>query len=632
MPYGYYGKILRVNLSTGEISADEHNEVWYRRYLGGAAVSAYYLMKELEPGVDPLGAKNKLIIAPGVVTGVPVSGNARSGVGAKSPLTGGFGKSEVGGFFGAELKHAGFDGIVVEGMAERPVYLWIKEGVAELRDATHLWGKGVLETEETIKAEVGEKLARIASIGPGGERRVRFACVIHDLKSAAGRGGLGAVMGSKKLKAIAARGKTPPQYADLDAIKALARLIASAVPTRSTALRMYGTGADMVPYNLAGNTPAMNFRDGYFDNVDPITAVTLKETIGIGMESCWACAVRCKKVVKVDAPWVVDPRYGGPEYETLGTFGNCCGVDDLKAIARAHHLCQHYGLDTISAGVVISFTMECFERGYLSNADLDGLDLTWGNAGALLKLLEMIGERQGIGDVLAEGSRMAAEKIGKEARELAMQVKGVEIAMHEPRLKQGMGLNYAIANHGGDHTTGAHDTFFEKDGPILDNTAKPLGILEPLALTDLSARKVHLVAQVNRWRHFADSVCYCNLVPWKYDEMIDLVNATTGWNTSLAELLLVGERAITMGRAFNIREGLCPAEDTLPKRFFSPPLNGNLAEKRQAIDPTQFREAIKTYYCFMGWDEEMGVPTRRTLERLEIGWVADNLEKHGKLT
>ncbi|MHB0868683.1 MAG: aldehyde ferredoxin oxidoreductase family protein [Chloroflexota bacterium] len=630
MPYGYYGKILRVNLSSGAISVDEQGESWYRRYLGGAAMSAYYLMKELKPGIDPLGPDNKLVMFPGVITGIPVSGAARMSIGAKSPMSGGIGKSEVGGFFNAELKHAGFDGIVIEGQAERPVYLWIKDGVAALRDAGHLWGKSVLDTEEALKAETDERFARVAAVGPAAERMVRFACIIHDLKDSAGRGGMGAVMGSKKLKAVAVRGKIPPQYADPTTIRVLGKAMAEAVPTKARANHEYGTGAGMAGAALMGNVPTRNFRDGYFDQVERITAVAVAESIRVGMEGCYACAVRCKKVVKVGGPWAVDPKYGGPEYETLAAFGSCCGIDDLKALARAHHLCNQYGMDTISAGATIAFAFECYEKGYITRADTDGLELTWGNAEAMLKLVDMIAYRQGIGDVLAEGSRMAARRIGSGADELAMQVKGVELGMHEPRLKQGLGLAFAVANHGADHGTGLHDIFFEKDGPNLTNEAKPLGILEPMPASELSSRKASLFAQLHRWQMVTDSLCYCNFVPWSYEEVVRLVNVTTGWNSSLEELLLVGERAITLGRVFNVREGFTSSDDRLPKRFFAPPMKGSLAEKQQAIDPAKMEEAIRSYYYLMGWDES-GVPTRPTLERLDLAWAADDLAEQGKL-
>ncbi len=631
MPYGYYGRTLRVNLSNGAISVDEHDENWYRRFMGGAAMSAYYLMKELAPGVDPLGPDNKLVLFPGVITGIPVSGTARMSVGAKSPMTGGIGKSEVGGHFNAELKHAGFDGIVIEGQAEEPVYLWIKDGVAELRGASHLWGRSVLDTGDALKAETGERFARIVAIGPAGEKLVRFACMISDLKDSAGRGGMGAVMGSKKLKAIAVRGKMPPQYADPATIKVLGKAMAKAVHVKARANHEYGTGAGMAGAALMGNVPTRNFRDGYFEGIEGITAVAVAESIRTGMEGCYACAVRCKKVVEVEEPWVADPRYGGPEYETLAAFGSCCGIGDLKALARAHHLCNHYGMDSISAGASVAFAMECFERGHLTRADADGLELTWGNAGAMLALLEKIARREGIGDLLSEGTRVAATRIGNGAEDLAMQVKGVELGMHEPRLKQGLGLAFAVANHGADHGTGLHDIFFEKEGPNLINEARPLGVLEPMPANELSIRKANLFARLHRWQMATDSLCYCNFVPWTYDEVVRLVNATTGWNSSLEELMLVGERAVTLGRAFNVREGFTPADDRLPKRFHSPPLGGSLAEKQQAIDPVLLEEAVKSYYYLMGWGEQTGVPTRRTLERLDLGWAADDLVRCGKL-
>lgn len=630
MPNGYYGKVLRVNLSTGVTSVDEHEATFYRRYLGGAAMAAYYLLKELAPRIDPLGPDNKLVIAPGVLTGVPVSGNAMFGVGAKSPMSEGIGKSESGGYFGAELKHAGYDGIVIEGTAERPTYLWIKDGVAELRDASPFWGMGTLETEEAVKAEVGEKLARIASIGPAGERMVRFACIVNDLRHAAGRGGMGAVMGSKKLKAIAVRGKIPPAYGDPDTIRAMGKRMAAAGPTIRAGMHEYGTGSVMVGANLAGNTPTRNWQDGYFENIGLIDAVTLKKTIGAGMDGCYACSIRCKKVVRVDEPWVADARYGGPEYETLAAFGSDCGIDNLKAIARAHHLCNHYGIDTITAGTTIAFAMECFEKGYLTKADFDGVEPTWGNAEAMLKLLEMMGERNGIGDLLAEGSRAAAARIGGGAGDLSIHVKGIEVGMHEPRLKGGLAIGYCVANQGGDHGICTHDTSFENAGPSLDSEAKPLGILDPIPAKEISGRKANLFAQLHRWKTFLDTVCCCHFVPWGYDEVAQLVNGVTGWNTTAEELMLAGERAITLGRAFNVREGFTPSDDQLPKRFFSPPERGPLAENRQAIDPQQIQEAVRDYYYLMGWDRETGVPSRVTLERLGIGWVGDELEKQGR--
>lgn len=631
MPYGYHGRILKVDLSTGDISVDEHDEVWYRRHFGGSMMPAYYLLKETKPDVDPLGPDNRLVIAPGVITGLPVSGTGRNSVGAKSPLGGAIAKGEVGGFFGAELKHAGYDGIVFQGEAEKPVYLWIKDGVAELRDASHLWGKSPIETEDALRAELGEKLARIACIGVAGEKLVRYAAIVQDLADVAGRCGAGAVMGSKKLKAIAVRGTTPPEYADPARVKELGRVMAQAAPVRARRLHEYGTGAMMEAYNLSGNLPVRNFRVGYYENVERFTAERIKETIRIGSHACYACAIRCKKVVKVDEPWVADPRYGGPEYETMAALGCDLDINDLKAIARAHHLCNHYGIDSISAGSTIAFATECFEKGLLTRADTEGLELTWGNAELMLKLLELIGERRGIGDLLAEGSMRAAQKIGRGALEFAMQVKGVELAMHEPRSKTGLAVGFAVANQGGDHTTGLQDNWIEKAGPLLTNDAMPLGILDPIPAYELSTRKVQAFAQYHRWRTAIDTLTYCYFVPWSYQEVVELVNAATGWNTTLEELMMLGERSVTLNRAYNVREGFTPADDGLPKRFFSPTEKGILAEQQQALDPAQLAEAIRTFYYLMGWDVETGAPTRATLERLDIGWVAEELASHGKL-
>lgn len=566
-----------------------------------------------------------MVLAPGVLTGLAASGFSRNCVAAKSPMTGGIGKSEVGGYFGAELKHAGYDAIIIEGKAEKPVYLWIKDGVAEIRDASLIWGKSVLETEQAIRADVGEKYARIASIGPAGEKLVRFACVINDLKDAAGRGGMGAVMGSKNLKAVAVRGTTPPPLADAATIKLMAKEMALAAPSKARSVHEYGTGADMEMWDLVGNIPTRNFSEGKFGKAEAISATTLKKTIGIGMEGCYACAVRCKKVVKVDEPWIVDPQYGGPEYETLAAFGSDCGVDNLKAVAKAHEMSQHYGMDTISAGATIAFAMECFEKGYLTTADTDGMELTWGDPDVMLKLLKMIGERQGIGDLLAEGSRLAAKKIGNGAEDLSMDVKGVELAMHEPRFKQGLGVGFAVASIGGDHCAGPHDTVFEKDGPAFETKGRTIGVPDPMPASELSPRKAHLVAQHYKLRELQDSLCQCILVPWAYEEVVRLINASTGWDTDFEEHMLVGERAVTLGRAFNVREGFTPADDTLPARFFAPPPQGSLAEKQQAVDPALLKETIKRFYELMGWDRETGVPTRETLERLDIGWVADEL-------
>jgi len=614
MLYGYNGKILRVDLSKGTISVDVLDELFCRKYIGGAGFVSYFLWKELPQGVDPLGPDNKLIFAVGPVTGISLSGSGRHCIGAKSPLTGGYAKSESGGFWGAELKHAGYDAIIVEGKAEKPVYLWIQDGEASIRDASSLWGMASKETEQAIRTELGDNRVRLVNIGPGGENLVRFACVINDLKDAAGRGGLGAVMGSKKLKAIAVRGHNAPSVADPEKIKELRHWV---VDHRElwASFNELGTGGAMEAYVKAGNMPIRNFMDGEFPEVSEISAGAIRDTIRVKMEACFGCVVRCKKVVKVDQPYSVDPDYGGPEYETLAAIGSNCGVSDLKAIAKGNELCNAYSLDTISAGDTVAFAMECFENGLLTKEDTGGMELRFGNAEAMVKILELIAKREGIGDLLADGVARAAQKIGKGAEEYAMHVKGLEIPMHEPRLKAALGLGYAVNPHGADHCANLHDTFFSQEGPTLE-MFKSLGILEPIPADDLSPRKVSIFRDVQLSRVIVDCMVVCMFVPFNPVQLADILTAVTGWNTSTTEMLRVAERTLTIARLFNIREGFTAADDKLPNRFFKPKRNGVLSTKY--YDAKQFEKAKSYYYTLMGWDAKTGIPTPEKLQELGI--------------
>ncbi|MBA7512514.1 hypothetical protein ES705_04519 [subsurface metagenome] len=614
MSYGYNGQILRVDLSRGAISADAVDELFCRKYLGGAGFISYFLLKELQPGIDPLGPENKLIFALGPVTGVPLPGNGRNCVGAKSPLTGGYAKSEVGGFWGAELKHAGYDAIIVEGKAEKPVYLWIHDGEVSIRDASHLWGMKTKETEQTIRTELGDSLIRVAGIGPGGENLVRFACIMNGLKDAAGRGGMGAVMGSKNLKAIAVRGHRRPRVAEPERIKGFRQWVLDN-PQRWAWAHELGTGAAMEAGVADGNIPVRNFLDGEFPEIAKISAEAVRDTIRIKMEGCYACPVRCKKVVKVDEPYSVDPAYGGPEYETLAAIGSNCGVSDLKAIAKGNELCGAYSLDTISTGGVVALAMECFENGLLTTKDTDGIELTFGNAEAMLKTIELIAKREGIGDLLAEGTARAAQKIGKGAVEFAMQVKGLEIPMHDPRVKAALGLGYAVNPNGADHCANLHDTMLAQPGPFLDRL-KPLGILEPLPADDLGPHKVNMFRDVHLSRIALDCLVLCLFLPYDVNQTVDILSAVTGWKTSTTEMLRVAERTMTMARLFNIREGLSAADDKLPNRFFQPKRNGVLSTK--FYDPEQLEKAKSYYYTLMGWDAKTGIPTPEKLQELGI--------------
>ncbi len=614
MGFGWNGKILRVNLTGGTITTETPDENFYRTYMGGEGVIGYYLLKEVPPGTDPLGPANKLIFAPGILTGVPLAGSGRNSVGGKSPLTGGFGTADGGGFWGAELKRAGYDAIIVEGKAEHPVYLWLTEDGAELRDARHIWGMTTAQAQQTIQAELGDKFIRVAQIGPGGEKLVRYACVINDLKHAAGRTGMGAVMGSKNLKAIAVRGRQPVPLADPEKVQAMGKWMAENVGKLAGGMTDQGTAGVLLPLHYGGGLPTRNFSEGAFEGAEKIGGPALRDTILVRRENCFACPVNCKRAVQVDEPYTVDPIYGGPEYETLGSFGSSCGIDDLKAIAKANELCNAYSLDTISTGVTIAFAMECFERGLLTAEDTGGIELRFGNAAAMLQMVELIARREGFGDLLAEGTMRAAAKIGRGTEKYAIHVKGQEVPMHEPRLKHGLGLGYAVSPTGADHVHNIHDTGYTKSTGDL----KAFGILHPLPANDLSLDKVRMLLYEVNMGHFNNCAVLCIFAPWDVNRKVEMMRAVTGWNTTAYELAKVGERAATMARIFNLREGFTATDDYLTPRFLEPFASGPLAGV--AVDAAKLEEARLGYYAMMGWNTA-GVPGVAKLHELGIGWA-----------
>jgi aldehyde:ferredoxin oxidoreductase len=633
MPRSFHNKILRVDLTHGAIRVDEPGLPMLRRYMGGWNLIADVLLKEVPKGADPLGPQNKLVFAPGVTTGLALSGASRNAVGAKSPLTGGFGAAEVGGNFGAQLKRAGYDAIIVEGASPKPVYLWIKDGVAELRDATHLWGKTTKETEALVRQEVGQARAELAMIGPGGENMVKYACVMNGLKDAAGRTGMGAVMGSKKLKAVAALGTENLEGADTDYIRETARRAAKEVQegTRSAGLHRAGTGGeDLEGGVLQGNLPIRNFRDGEFPEIEGLSWVVKK--IGIGMEGCWACAVRCKKVVKAEREaYSVDPDYGGPEYETIGSLGSACGVSDIVAVSRGNELCNAYSLDTIGAGVSVAFAMECYEKGFITQADTGGIDLRFGNGDAMIAMIDKIARREGIGDIFAEDLATAAAKIGKGAEMFAVHSKGQAYPMHEPRLKRGLAIGYAVSPTGADHCHSLHDTGLAtatEDGFNPNGRLRGMGAIEPVPLDSLGPDKVRAMVYNSVGSVTLNCVCMCSMPGWSNDELASIVKAATGWDVTGYELLKLGERALTLARVFNMREGLTVDDDRLSERSYGPTIGGALADG--GIDREELREAVHTFYGMMGWDRETGVPTEDKLFELGVGWAAAYLPKKAR--
>ena len=626
MSNGHWGKALRVNLTEGTIETMELDELFLRRYVGGWGFIGYHLLKEVPPGTDPLGPDNILIYATGPLAGQPLAGGGRHMIGGKSPLTCGFAGSEAGGFFGAELKRAGWDMIIFEGACPTPVYLSIKDDQVELRPADHLWGKETLPVEKAIREELGDTHVRVSQCGPAGENLVRVANVMHDATRAAGRTGLGAVMGSKKLKAVAVRGSKRPPVEDADKLGDLARWFRdNYMETGSAAFATGGTIRLVRVLNGAGGLPTRNFQEGTFEGFEALTTEA-QEEITVKRDTCFGCPVRCKWVVEVkDDEYPVDPAYGGPEYETVGAMGSVCGIGDLKVAARANQLCNANGLDTIGTGMTIAFAMECFERGLIGPQDTDGIELRFGNGDALLEMIGQIAKRKGFGDILAEGSKRASERIGGDARKYAVQIKGQEVAMHDPRVKYGHGLGIAVSPTGADHMHSLHDSGYQTDGGIMG--LKPLGVLEPLPFDDISIDKVRMVRHVMRWRWTYNITGVCFFHGWSPTQVSELVAAATGWNTSVLELCLAAERSYAMARAFNAREGFGPDDDMLPDRLFEKLPAGAVAGKVYSRE--EFTRARNQLYALMGWDADTAAPTRAKLLDMDLEWVADLLEEAG---
>lgn len=617
MGRSFKGKLLRINLGAELIEVENLPENAYRQYLGGRALASRYLLSEVPAATDPLGPDNPLMVFTGVLTGVPVPGTGRNSVGARSPLTGGFGESEVGGYFGVELKRAGYDGIIIEGKASHPVYLLIRDSEVQLRSAEALWGKTTGEARRRIFEAIGSDSAKMLLIGPAGESQVRISNIIADLKHAAGRGGLGAVMGSKNLKAIVVEGSGGVEVYDPSRVIDLARWMGRNFRTLAAAFHDIGTGSAIDAMSRFGGLPTHNFKGGSFTGADDLVPYRMRGNILKRMGGCFACPIRCKKVVEADEPYRVDPAYGGPEYETIAAFGSNCDISDIRAVAKAHELCNAYSLDTISTGVAVSFAMECFEKGLLTAKEAGGLEVRFGDPEATLRLIELIAKREGIGALLSEGVARAAQFIGKGAEEIAIHVKGQEVPMHEPRWKRALGVGYAVSPTGAEHMANLHDTLFAQPTPDFE-AATTLGILEPVPVEDLGPAKVRLLTYWLLWRYAQDSLVMCMFVPWRPDQVAELVSAATGWNTSVWELLKAGERAANLSRLFNLREGIDASTDRLPARFYAQEDPGDLP----GLDPDQVDEAVRLHYMMMGWTSD-GVPTRSKLHELDLGWTVE---------
>lgn len=619
---GVHGKILHVDLTTGDIHIETPPEEVYTLLVGGRALVAYLLLRDLAPRTDPLSPENLLIFAPGILQGTNLPGAGRHGVGGKSPLTGAIGSSEAGGWWGHEFKRTGYDALVIRGRADRPVYLWIRDQRVEIKGAEHLWGLETWPTEVALKKEIGDERIRVAQIGPAGENGVRYAAVMHDINRAAGRNGLGALMGSKNLKAVAVRGTLNVPVAARPRVTQVSKWLGENYKTLAAWATAPGRGTQdsLAWWGHHGALPTQNFTVPLWDERDSLSGERNYAMFFKDRDTCQACPITCKQVFEheSDNPYEkLNPEYGGPEYEGMAALGALCRVSDNLAVCKAAELCNANGLDVISTGASIAFAMETFERGILTEADTGGLAYRWGDGALLVKSVERLARREGFGAVLAEGVARMAERFGPATEEFNLTVKRQELPMHEPRLKKALGVGYAVAPVGADHMMNLHDTDLAAEGEALERVnsvlTRKIGPLKPSVLDDDKLRAFHV--EVN-WMHFQDCAINCHFYPYRYEHLAAALSGVTGREFSVAEILDVGARAQTLARLFNLREGFTADDDKLPKRVMKAFASGPL--KGIEITPESFDWAKRRYYELMKWDADSGVPSNECLHELKL--------------
>lgn len=598
--YGWVGKILRVNLSTGKVGTEALCPELARRFIGARGLGEKILSDEVDPKVDPLSPENKLLFVTGPLTGTLATSAGRYEVVTKGPLTGTIAASNSGGYFGPELKYAGYDAVIIEGRAQAPVYLWIFNDRVELRPAGHLWGKVVSETTDQLLAETDPE-AKVACIGPAGENLVLFAGVVNDKHRAAGRTGVGAVMGSKNLKAVVVRGTGGVKVADKEAFKRAvldARAKLAAHPVTSGGLPTYGTNVLINVLNQVGALPTRNCHTGYFETADKISGETHTATRLVRKKACFGCTIACGRVTEVPSgPFASSGE--GPEYEATWALGSQCGVDNFDAICKANFLCNELGLDPISMGSTIACAMDMYEAGIL-DAATTGLPLNFGNAEALVKLTEDAGYKRGFGAELALGSYRLAEKYGHPG--FSMSVKKQEMPAYDGRVLQGMGLEYATSNRGGCHVRGYL------------TSPEVLGIPEKLD-PDSTAEKPAWLKTFQDLTAAVDSAGYCLFLTFALgaSELVAMLRAATGLDYTEEEFMTCGDRIWNLERLFNLAAGLTAADDTLPSRLLTEPVETGPAKGKVSKLP----EMLPKYYEVRGWTAE-GVPTAEKLASLGL--------------
>jgi aldehyde:ferredoxin oxidoreductase len=620
--YGLMGNILRVNLTDGKITEEAIPEKTARMYLGGGGLATKYLYDEVKKGTDPFSPDNKLIFMTGPLTGTSCPSAGRYSVVSKSPLTGTWAQANSGGFWAPDFKRTGYDGVIFQGIAKKPVYLVCEDGKAELRDASHLWGLKTPETTDAIQNELGKQF-KVACIGPAGEKKVRIACVMNDKHRAAGRCGLGAVMGSKNLKAIAAKGTKKVQIAKPEDFSRVAKkqydLIRDSM--LKVGLETHGTNLLLDMVNVRGGLPTRNWQVGMFAHEDKINGPALTDNILKNRVACYACPIACGRVSEIKTGKWAGKEGEGPEYESVVLLGSACDVDDLNAITMANFLCNEYGIDTISAGSIVAFAMECYEKGILTKKDTGGLEIKFGDPDILVALIEKIGKREGIGDLLGEGTKRVAEKLGKGSEKFAMQVKGLELPAYDSRAAKITALGYAVASRGGDHMTGYIQ------GPTFIDT--PFLVVDDSKIDDVYVPKpkdATVLRDLENALTMFDVTGTCKFMGMMLDarEWVDLISSVTGWEFSIEDFKKTGERIVNLSRAFNMRDGFSRADDNLPKRLVEEPMPDGPA-KGHVVE--QLDTMLDNYYEARGWDNKTGKPSPEKLKDLGLDFVIQDLWK-----
>lgn len=625
--FGYAGKLLRVNLTSGEFKVEELQEKELRKYTGGVGYAAQLLYQEMPGGTDPLSPEAKVVLATGTVTGTLCPSGGSYEVCYKSPATGTWNQARSGGAFGPKLKYAGFDFVVLEGKAEEPVYLYIHDGQTEIKPAKHLWGLNVEETTDTLIGELDDPEISVATIGQAGENGVLFAALINDRGRAAGRGGIGAVFGSKNLKAVVVNGTggvkvaKPAEFAAAisKAEEWLKNYLLGGIPA-------LGTIGLVSLHNSLGILPTRNFQTAHFEGADQISGELINRKYNIKPRACYGCTFACGRYTSVNSGKFTTPPMEGPEYEAVDMFGANCGISDVEAIIRANYLSNVYGLDCISAGNTISFAMECFEKGLLTEKDTDGLILKWGNAEAMVQAVEKMARAEGFGALLAKGVKRMAEEIGPDAEELAIHVKGLELPAHEPRSEsKSIAIQYAVSPRGACHM---HPNWASTWDFQFDCGMQKFGLPAWPANPHVESADRGVALRYNVLQgEVSENLGACIFYSWGFEGnsitvqlYSEIVSALTGWDVTDEELVEAAERSWNLKRCFNAREGFTRKDDKLPKRFTEAIPDGPSA----GIKVEKLEEMMDAYYVSMGWDKETGLPDEQKLKELGLDFLITN--------